>query len=283
MDSSQLEAFLAICQIQNFTKAAEHLHISQSAVTARIKGLEAAVGKTLFLRDNRNVSLTQAGIAFLPYAERMMRLYEESKLTLSEQFEHQLVLSGPGSVWHYRYLPHILAFREAHPEIAVKFLSNIDAGYMVRDLLQDGVVHVSVRFDPPAHPKVTQQLLFEDEIILVSAVERTAAVDKADFFSPSYLHIEWGYPFPDWFAGVVGNGYVPALHTDHSTIMLTMLLQGTGFGFLPISIAQPYLDEKQLFRLPCEFETPTIRAYAQYLTEQQEHLTVRLGLELLGM
>ncbi|REE81521.1 DNA-binding transcriptional LysR family regulator [Paenibacillus taihuensis] len=282
MDSSQLEAFLAVCQIQNFTKAAEHLHISQSAVTARIKGLETEVGKTLLLRDNRNVKLTQAGIAFLPYAQRMIRLYAESKLTLSEQFEHQLILSGPGSVWHYRYLPNILAFRQNHPEVAVKFLSNIDPGYMIRDLLLDGVVHVSVRFDPPDHPKVSQLLLFEDPLILVSAVDREAPVHKADLRSASYCHIEWGYPFPDWFAGVAGAGFVPALHTDHSAIMLTMLLQGAGFGFMPLSIAQPYLDAQRLFRLPCAFETPTITAYAQYLAEQREHRTVQLGLELLG-
>ncbi|MGO4370923.1 LysR family transcriptional regulator [Paenibacillus sp. 2TAB19] len=62
MDMSQLEAFLAVSQTLNFTKASEHLHISQSAVTARIKALESAVGKPLFLRDNRNVSLTQAGV-----------------------------------------------------------------------------------------------------------------------------------------------------------------------------------------------------------------------------
>ncbi|MEK3987526.1 LysR family transcriptional regulator [Paenibacillus sp. FSL K6-3166] len=68
MDLSQLEAFLAVCRIRNFTKASEHLHISQSAVTARIKALENSVGKVLLTRDNRNVSLTQAGISFVPYA-----------------------------------------------------------------------------------------------------------------------------------------------------------------------------------------------------------------------
>ncbi|WP_256975891.1 LysR family transcriptional regulator [Paenibacillus sp. MY03] len=80
MELSQLEAFLAVCRVLNFTKASDHLHISQSAVTARIKALENSIGKVLFLRDNRNVTLTQAGIAFLPYAERMLHLFEESKL-----------------------------------------------------------------------------------------------------------------------------------------------------------------------------------------------------------
>ncbi|GLX67192.1 LysR family transcriptional regulator [Paenibacillus glycanilyticus] len=281
MDSSQLEAFIAIARLLNFTKAAEHLHISQSAVTARIKALETAVGKTLFERDNRNVSLTKAGVAFYPYAERMLRLFEESKLTLSDTFEHSLVLSGPGSVWHYRYLPGILRFKREHPNVAVKFLSNIDPDYMIRDLLLDGIVHLSIKFDPPDHPKVTKQLLFEDEIVLLAKEPRDRPVQKEDFRSAEYCHITWGAPFPGWFAELVGPAFVPALETDHSTIMLTILLQGAGFGFLPRSVAQPYLDSQTLFELPCAFDIPSIRAYAAYLTDLRDHDSVKLGLKLL--
>ncbi|CAH1195082.1 Hca operon transcriptional activator HcaR [Paenibacillus allorhizoplanae] len=282
MDSSQLEAFLAVCKIRNFTKASEHLHISQSAVTARIKALESSIGKTLFQRDNRHVTLTQAGIAFLPYAERIMLLYEESKVQLSEEFEQYLVLSGPGSVWHYRYLQDILAFRRKHPNVAIRFLSNIDPSYMVRDLVLDGVVHVAVRFDPPDHPKVSKELLFEDDIILVSAHKKDSAIRKTDFISHEYCHIEWGDPFPEWFISIVGAGFVPSLQTDHSFIMVAMLLQGAGFGFLPRSIAQPFLDSQQLIQLECDFDTPTICAKAVYLTENREHASVKLGLEMLG-
>ncbi|MGO4108664.1 LysR family transcriptional regulator [Paenibacillus sp. YAF4_2] len=283
MDSSQLEAFIAIAQILNFTKAAEHLHISQSAITSRIKALEASVGKELFERDNRNVSLTQAGIAFYPYAERMLRLSEESKLMLSDIFEQSLVLSGPGSVWHYRYLPHILTFKRENPQVAVKFLSNIDPSYMIRDLLLDGIVHLSIKFDPPDHPKVTKQMLFEDDILLISKTQRSSPVTASDFLSPDYCHLAWGAPFPEWFADIVGAGYVPSLEIDHSTIMLTMLLQGAGFGFLPRSIAQPYLDSRALFELTCAFEIPSIKAYALYLTDQHDHKSVQLGLKLLGL
>lgn len=282
MDISQLEAFIAVSQTLNFTRASEHLHISQSAVTARIKALEDAVGKPLFMRDNRNVSLTQAGIAFLSYADRMLRLFQESKLTLSEQFDDYIVLSGPGAVWHYQYLERILAFRRSRPNAAVKFLSYIDSSYMIRDLLLDGTVHIAVRYDPPDHPKVTRTLLFEDEILLVSA-EEGRHVRTADFFSPSYCHIDWGPPFPEWFSAIVGPGYIPALQTDHSAIMLTMLLQGSVFGFLPRSIAQPLLDSRKLHQLSYGAPAPTLRLYASYLTENSGHPSVKLGLDLLGL
>ncbi|MBB6633048.1 LysR substrate-binding domain-containing protein [Cohnella thailandensis] len=78
-------------------------------------------------------------------------------------------------------------------------------GYMIRDLLLDGTVHVVIRYDPPEHPKVSSELLFEDEIVLVSAKEGTIA----DFYSPNYCHIEWGAPFPERFASLVGPGYLP--------------------------------------------------------------------------
>ncbi|SFS66980.1 LysR family transcriptional regulator [Paenibacillus sp. BC26] len=67
MDKDQLDAFLSVCNVRNFTRAAEYLHISQSAVTARITSLEQSIGKPLFQRDNRNVILTKAVIQFLPY------------------------------------------------------------------------------------------------------------------------------------------------------------------------------------------------------------------------
>lgn len=283
MDSAQLEAFIAVSKTLNFTKASEHLHISQSAVTARIKALELDVGKTLFLRDNRNVSLTSAGAAYLPFAERMLRLHEESKVTLSDEFEHRIVLSAPGSVWHYAYLQRIFRFRESHPKVAVKFLSYIDPDYIIRDLLLDGVVHVAIRFDPPEQAKVTRIPLFEDELLLVSARDRTAPVTARDFYSQAYCHIEWGQPFPDWFQSIAGPGFIPALQTDHSSIMLTMLLQGAGFGFMPRSIARPYLDDGRLVRLRAAFEPPALTAYALYLTERRDVAAVQLGLRLLGI
>ncbi|MGO4695839.1 LysR family transcriptional regulator [Paenibacillus sp. 2TAB26] len=283
MDIPQLEAFLSVCKIRNFTRAAEYLHISQSAVTARIKALEQSVGKPLFLRDNRNVSLTQAGIHFLPYAERMLLLFEESKVTLSEGLENYIVMSGPGSVWHYYYLQHIVSFRQAHPKAAIKFLSYIDSSYMIRDLLLDGVVQVAIRYDPLDRPNVTKYFLFEDEIILVSSQNSSNLFTKTDFFSGQYCHIEWGYPFPDWFRSIVGEGYLPTFETDHSTIMLTLLLQGAGFGFLPRSIAQPFLDDHRLYELRCELPFPVTRAYALYLTDNRDHPSVKLALQLLDV
>ncbi|TDF92583.1 LysR family transcriptional regulator [Paenibacillus piri] len=281
MDLSHLEAFIAVCQTLNFTTAAKHMHISQSAMTARIQALEQTVGKRLFDRDNRTVRLTRSGIAFLPYAERMLQLFQESKLSLSEQYREHIVVSGPGSVWHYRYLNRILDFRSKNPHVAVKFLSYLDPSYMIRDLLLDGTVNLAIKLDPSDHPGISKRLLFEDEFILVSA-DGSTELREPDFSEPTYCHIDWGKPFTEWFASLVKPGFIPALQTDHSSIMLTMLLSNAVFGFLPKSIADPYLQSNRLHRIPLPVESPIIKGYACYLTEKREQLHVRMALELLG-
>lgn len=281
MDMYHLEAFVAVCQTLNFTAAAKHLHISQSAVTARIRALEQDVGKRLFDRDNRTVKLTRSGIDFLPYAERMLHLFQESKLSLSEQYREHIVVSGPGSVWHYRYLNRILDYRKENPHVAVKFLSYIDPSYMIRDLLIDGTVHLAIKMDPSEHPGISKHLLFEDEIILVTADE-SFKTSELDFKAPNYCHMDWGKPFTDWFATLVKQGFIPALQTDHSSSMLTLLLSRSVFGFLPKSIADPYLQSNQLFQIPLPIESPIIKGFACYLTEKRDQLQVKMALELLG-
>jgi DNA-binding transcriptional LysR family regulator len=123
--------------------------------------------------------------------------------------------------------------------------------------------------------------MVEDEIILVSA-DGATEFREPDFSEPTYCHIDWGNPFPEWFTSLVKHGFIPALQTDHSSIMLTMLLSNSVFGFLPKSIADPYLQSNRLYRIPLPVESPIIKGYACYLTEKREQLHVRMALELLG-
>ena len=72
-----IETFLEIIKTQNISIAAENLHLTQSAASARLKALEEIVGVPLFVRGkgNRNVSLTSHGKKFVPIAERWMLLF----------------------------------------------------------------------------------------------------------------------------------------------------------------------------------------------------------------
>jgi DNA-binding transcriptional LysR family regulator len=68
MELRQLEHFVRVAEEQHFTRAAAKVHVVQSTLSASIKVLERELGEPLFVRDNRQVTLTRAGRALLPSA-----------------------------------------------------------------------------------------------------------------------------------------------------------------------------------------------------------------------
>ncbi|MGF1808122.1 LysR family transcriptional regulator, partial [Aliivibrio sifiae] len=69
MDTDLLKTFLEVTKTRHFGRAAEHLFLTQSAVSFRVRQLESQLGNPLFTRQRHNVQLTAAGERLLPYAE----------------------------------------------------------------------------------------------------------------------------------------------------------------------------------------------------------------------
>jgi LysR family cyn operon transcriptional activator len=116
----QIEAFLEVARRQNLSRAAEALFVSQPTLTARLQNLEAALGEQLFIRTRRGMRLTEAGEAFLPFAEHAVRALADGRERLDE-LRHgmagRLVLGAPPTVSTYA-LPALLArFSAAHPAV----------------------------------------------------------------------------------------------------------------------------------------------------------------------
>ena len=91
MDINQLRAFITVAHTQNLTQAAEKLFLSQPAVSAQIKALEADVGTLLFTRTNSGMTLTRAGEVLLPEAEELLQHKHRLEVfaqTLSEDYIH---------------------------------------------------------------------------------------------------------------------------------------------------------------------------------------------------
>lgn len=82
MTNTQLEAFLTLCRYGNITQAAEHLFITQPALSRLIKSLESELGYTLFNRGKgqRQAVLTEEGQRFRAIAVDMDRLYRQAKV-----------------------------------------------------------------------------------------------------------------------------------------------------------------------------------------------------------
>lgn len=91
MDIRVLQYFLAVAREESITKAAETLHITQPPLSRQLKDLENEIGKQLFIRGSKRITLTEEGILLRKRAEEMIDLMEKTKAELSASKE---IISG---------------------------------------------------------------------------------------------------------------------------------------------------------------------------------------------
>jgi LysR family transcriptional regulator, carnitine catabolism transcriptional activator len=154
----QLDAFVRVALAGNFRAAAQHLHVSQPALSRTIKIVEAAIGARLFDRDTRHVALTPAGAELLPIAQRILDDFNNAFSDLSQflagRSGHVTVASLPSL--GVAMLPRaIAAFRGPYP--AVQFSLVEGPADALRAAVNDG----SVDFAISVRPAPAQSLAFE--------------------------------------------------------------------------------------------------------------------------
>ena len=126
MDINQLRAFITVAHTQNLTQAAEKLFLSQPAVSAQIKALEADVGTPLFTRTNSGMTLTRAGEVLLPEAEELLQHKHRLEVfaqTLSEDYIHhaRLGLIHPSRADKVSRLTHSIVRREPGVQLHIQY------------------------------------------------------------------------------------------------------------------------------------------------------------------
>jgi DNA-binding transcriptional LysR family regulator len=120
LDIDQLRTFVAIADAGSFTRAAEVVHKTQSAVSMQMKRLEERVGRSVFERDGRASRLTEDGERLLDYARRIVRLQNECLSTFDDVELSGRVRLGLPDDYADRYLPEILArFARSNPRAEV--------------------------------------------------------------------------------------------------------------------------------------------------------------------
>jgi len=118
IDIDQLRTFIAIVETGSFTKAAEVVHKTQSAVSMQMKRLEERLRRPIFARDGRASKLTEDGDRLLDYARRIVKLNVEALATFNDTKLAGRVRLGVPDDYADRYLPEIMArFSRAYPSV----------------------------------------------------------------------------------------------------------------------------------------------------------------------
>ncbi|WP_428313103.1 LysR family transcriptional regulator [Hydrocarboniphaga sp.] len=132
MDTQDLHAFVEVAETGSFSAAAERLHLTQPAISKRVASLEARLGRPLFDRVGRRITLTDAGIALLPYARRVAQELEDARRALSKlstEIGGRLSIGTSHHIGLHRLPPVLKRFTQQYPEVDLDlhFMDSEDA------------------------------------------------------------------------------------------------------------------------------------------------------------
>ena len=170
LEHFRLKVFRAVAEHLNFRKAAEHLFLTQPAVTLQIKALENDLGVRLFDRSANRVSLTAKGLLLLRYANKIATLASEAEQELGTEdgkFSGKLSLGVSTTIAQY-VLPRLIgAFLSEHPRVQLSLHSgNTD---QIVELLLNSKVSIGLIEGPARERGVHTEPFMEDELVLITS------------------------------------------------------------------------------------------------------------------
>ncbi len=258
---SQLRTLVAVADYSNFSEAALHLEISQSAVSHAIAALESELGVTLLARGRHGANLTPAGEGVTAYARQVLQLLDG---IADEANLHKGLQGGQVRVAAFQsaaayLLPEIVArFCTNFPDISVALVECYDT-WNVEEALRKGRADVGFTNLPTSEDIESWELLRDEYIALLPP---TAKLDKTQ--------INWdelaSYPL---ISETPGNACYVRLHNylqscgislnvayeiKEDQTRLRMVAQGLGVAILPRLAAQPIPLGVQICPLPVRLE-----------------------------
>lgn len=269
-----LQVFAVAARHLSFTAAAAELHRTQSAVSRRIKDLEAEIGVPLFHRRPRGLELTRAGKVL---AERINQAIGELSRTVAEldraQEAQRLRITTLASVASRWLMPRLPRFCQQQPHIQVQVI----ADPRIVDLRAEGI-DLAIRFGQGPYRGYQSTLLMGDRVLPVChpqllADRRIARME--DLFGLPLLHdsaTEADASLSDWRSWLdqLGHTQLPChdgQRFSHAGLAIEAAVHGLGVALARLSLAADHLASGTLV-CPLPLSTPT--AFAYYLVTLPE-------------
>jgi DNA-binding transcriptional LysR family regulator len=182
IDVHQLRVFLAVAQNLGFTRAAERLGMTQSAVSHQIANLESAVGCALFTRQPRTVSLTDAGLVMAQHARKVIAALEEAQAAVRQVAKPnlgRLRIGASSSACQYIIPEALREFRECFPDYTLSITPGDTP--LINELLLEGSLDLGVVIKYERQRKLVYHELFTDDLLfLVSPLHPWAKAGRVE-------------------------------------------------------------------------------------------------------
>jgi DNA-binding transcriptional LysR family regulator len=260
IDLRDLNLFSLIAETQSLTRAAERSHLSLSAVSGRVKELEAQAGVRLLYRAPRGVALTPAGQGMLRHARTILSEIEHMKSELQRYGEGVQgsirVFANTAAVTEF--MPEVLAtFLAAHPKVDVD-LQERPTAEIIRGVL-DGMTDLGITSGPINADGVEVHTFSSDRLVLAVAPSHpladAPAVHLADIIEHDYIGLHQGSTLQQFVDQLMQNAK-RRLHirvqVNSFESVCRMVEAGVGVGIVPESAALRYLRTMQFVIKPLD-------------------------------
>ena len=176
LDIERLKTFWAVATEKSFSRAAEKLFRTQSAVSQAVRLLEREVGETLFLRLGRTTELTPAGRILLEHVEDAFCILEKGRArvrALKELQEGELTIAASDTTTCYMLPKTLAAFRRRYPKVEVRILNRPSP--VTAELVAAHDADVGIVTLPIEHPKLASEPIQVREDVAVCAARHPLA------------------------------------------------------------------------------------------------------------
>lgn len=257
MEFRQLNTFITVAQMKSFSKAAELLGYSQSAVTVQIRLLEEELNTRLFDRLGRSISLTAQGLRFLEQAQRILKEVSRAKEMAGEGEELTNPLHiGTLESLCFAKLPAVLRhFRTNHPQVPIKITTGSPG--QLYEMLEQNQLDFIYLLDRSRHSKNWLKVMEHREpiVFVTSPVywgRRNRNVVVKDLMEDPFFLTEKNENYRrelDAFLETKDQELVSAVEISNTEFIIKMLKENGGISYLPYFAAEESLKNGELIVL----------------------------------
>lgn len=292
MEIRQLVTFIKVVQFQSFSKAAEHLGYSQSAVTVQIRLLEEDLNTRLFDRIGKHISLTAQGQQFLAYAYNILNEVNKAKLSLNDDTElnKPLHIGTIESLCFSKFPSILIYFREHHPGVAIRITTASPEELF--EMMEHNQVDLIYILDEPQYNNNWHKAMeIKEDIVFVASPDSEAAGKKK-------LKLEEMLDYPFFLTEKNANyrhaldRYLasremilsPFLEISNTEFIIKMLKESSGISFLPYFAVRKNVEEGRLTVL--DMDNFHVSMYRQIFYHKDKWVTremeefIRLAVEM---
>ena len=270
MNQRFVEAFYWVATLKSMTRAAEKLFMTQSAISSRISALEEELGILLIdRRDRQQFALTNAGMRFLSYAERLMTLHRQLRDELGTEQDgvHLLRVGAIESVLHTWLIPLLQHLRGVHANLQLELTVEITP--VLAEAVKRGSLDLVFAAQSVAAPDIRTRSLPMMEMVFVGArhLKRRTPYTLAEIVSNEVMTFQRGsQPHLALLEQLRGEGLeAPRMHTVSSIPAMVHLIEsGFGIATLPAIAARTLAQRHEIAILACETPPAPLPVQASY-------------------